>query len=266
VQYKDIILEREGNITTLILNRPEKLNTMTKLMRETEIPGALAEVHGDEDTRVLVITGAGDRAFCAGGDVGTQAARITGEIKTTTRWEITRRTGGYVCQFREIRVPTIAAVNGVAAGIGLSFALACDIRIASDKARFGCAWINRGLIPDGAATYLLPQLIGPEKALELLYTGDIISAEEALRIGLVSRVVPHGELMKVVSEMAQKLADKPPIAIELTKYGVYRGLETDIKTAIDFESYAHNVCRATEDHKEGVQSFVEKRKAVFQGR
>jgi len=241
------------------------MNSVSALMRQ-EIPAALAEVDEDENIRVLIVTGAGERAFCAGADVGMQAARIAGEIKEVTRRQVTERIGWYVPRFREIRVPTIGAINGVAVGLGLSFALACDIRIASDKARFGCVWVNRGLIPDGAATYLLPQIVGLEKALELFYTGEVISAEEALRIGLVSRVVPQNELMKTVRSLAERLAAGPPLAIELSKYGVYRGLETDIKGAIDYESYAQNVCRGTEDHKEGVQSFLEKRKAEFKGR
>ena len=265
MQYEDIILQKEGSIATLILNRPEKMNALTVLMRQ-EIPAALAEVDEDEQIRVLILTGAGDRAFSAGADVGAQAARISGETKEIpTRRQITAKIGWWVPRLREIRVPTIAAINGVAVGVGLSFALACDIRIASDKARFGCVWVNRGLIPDGAATYLMPQVVGLEKALELFYTGEIINAEEALRIGLVSRVVPHDELMKVTRELAERLAAGPPIVMEFTKYGVYRGLESDIKGAIDYESYAQKVCQTTEDHKEGVRSFIEKRKAEFKG-
>jgi len=265
VQYKDIILEKEGNIATLVLNRPEKMNAVSTQMRE-EIIAAVAEVHEDEDMRVLILTGAGDRAFCAGVDVGVMSARIAGEVKEVTRRQLTQRLGWHVPRLREIRVPTIAAINGVAAGMGISFAMACDVRIASEKARFVCAWVNRGLIPDGAATYLLPQIIGVEKALELFYTGEIIDAEEALRVGLVSRVVPHSELMKVVRELAERIAAGPPIAMELTKYGVYRGLESDIKGAIDYENYAQRICTSTEDYKEGVKAFLEKRKAEFKGR
>ncbi len=264
MQYEDIILQKEGSIATLTLNRPQRMNAVSARVRE-ELPAALAEVQGDENIRVLILTGAGDRAFCAGADAEFLGARAAGDVKEATRRQVTMRMGWYVPQFRESRVPTIAAVNGVAVGIGLSYALACDIRIASDKARFGCAWVSRGLTPDGGATYLLPQIVGVEKALELFFTGEMINAEEALRIGLVSRVVPHDELMKATKGLAERLAAGPPIAIELAKYGVYKGLGSDIKGAIDYENYAARVSTGTEDFKEGVRSFMEKRKAEFKG-
>lgn len=264
MEYKDIILKKEGHIAIIVMNVPEKMNALTAVMRQ-EIPVALTEISQDDNIRVLIFTGAGDRAFCAGADVGMMASRAAGELPKPTRRQITERVGWWPRLIRELRVPTIAAINGVAAGVGLSFAAACDIRIASDKSRFGAAWINRGLIPDGAATYLLPQILGVQNAFKLIYTGEIINAEEALRIGLVSQVVPHDNLMNAVGELAGKIAAGPPIAIELAKNAVYLGLETDIKTSIDFESYAQNVCRNTEDHKEGIMSFMEKRKAEFKG-
>jgi len=265
VTYTDIILEKKDHIATLTINRPEKMNATTLHTRE-EIVEALTEVNDDDDMRVFVITGAGDRAFCAGVDVGIMSSAIGGEIPEQTRGDITRRLGYHVPMFRKIRVPTIAAINGVAAGMGVSFITSCDIRVASETARFTCAWINRGLVPDGASTFLLPQIVGIEKALEMFYTGDVIDAPEALRIGLVGRVVPPGDLMKTVMELAEKIAAKSPIPAELAKYGVYKGLETDIEGALDYENYAIKVCTATEDYKEGVTAFMEKRKAVFKGR
>ncbi len=265
MQYKNILLEKENHVVTLTFNRPEKMNTISMEMRE-EIVAAIGEVNEDDDARVLVLTGAGDRAFCAGVDVGVMSSRIAGQVEETNRRKITQRIGWHIPRFRQIRVPTIAAVNGVAAGMGVSFICACDIRIASDKARFTCAWVNRGLVPDGGVTYLLPQIVGIEKALELFYTGDVIDAQEAQRIRLVGRVVPADDLKKVVGDLAVRIAAGPPIAQEMAKYGVYRGLVTDIEGTLDFESYAVKVCTATEDFKEGVKSFVEKRKADFQGR
>jgi enoyl-CoA hydratase/carnithine racemase len=265
VPYKDIILEKKDHIATLTINRPDKMNAMTLETRE-EIIAALAEVGRDDDVRVLVLTGAGDRAFCAGVDVSVMSSRLAGEQQEVTRRQVTRRMGYQVALFRQLRVPTIAAINGVAAGMGVSFITACDIRIASEKARFACAWVNRGLVPDGAATFLLPQIVGIEKALELFYTGDVIDAQEALRIGLVSRVVPHGDLMKTARELAVKIAANPPIPLELAKYGVYKGLRSDIEGALDYENYAVRVCTSTEDYKEGVQAFMEKRKPQFKGR
>lgn len=265
MEYKNIVLEKENHVVTLMFNRPEKMNTISMEMRE-EIVAALNEVNEDDDARVLVLTGAGDRAFCAGVDVGVMSNRIAGQVEETNRRKITQRIGWHIPRLREIRTPTIAAINGVAAGMGVSFISACDIRIASEKARFTCAWVNRGLVPDGGVTYLLPQIIGIEKALELFYTGEIIDAQEALRIRLVGRVVSPDDLMKVAGELAARIAAGPPVAHEMAKYGVYRGLVTDIDGALDFESYAVKVCTATEDFKEGVKSFVEKRKPEFKGR
>jgi len=265
VPYKDIILEKKDNIATLTINRPEKMNAMTLETRE-ELVAALTDVSEDDDMRVLVLTGAGDRAFCAGVDVSVMSSRIAGQEEELNRKKITQRMGFQVPIIRKIRVPTIAAINGVAAGMGISFIAACDIRIASEKARFSCAWVNRGLVPDGAATFLLPQIIGIEKALELFYTGAVIDAAEALRIGLVGRVVPPEQLMPTVMELAEKIAANPPIPLELAKYGVYKGLRSDIETALDYENYAVKVCTGTEDYKEGVQAFMEKRKPQFKGR
>lgn len=265
MQYKNILLEKENHVVTLTFNRPEKMNTISMEMRE-EIVAALGEIGDDDDARALILTGAGDRAFCAGVDVGVMSNRIAGQVEETNRRKITQRIGWHIPRLRQIRVPTIAAVNGVAAGMGVSFISACDIRIASEKARFTCAWVNRGLVPDGGVTYLLPQIVGIEKALELFYTGEVIDAQEALRIRLVGRVVSPDDLMKVAGDLAAKIAAGPPIAHEMAKYGVYRGLVTDIEGALDFESYAVKVCTATDDFKEGVKSFVEKRKPEFKGR
>lgn len=265
MEFKNILLQKENHVATLVFNRPEKMNTISMEMRE-EIVAALGQVNEDDDARVLVLTGAGDRAFCAGVDVGVMSDRIAGKVEEPSRRKITQRIGWHIPKLRELRTPTIAAINGVAAGMGVSFITACDIRIASDKSRYTCAWVNRGLVPDGGVTYLLPQIVGIEKALEMFYTGDVIDAQEALRIRLVGRVVPHDELMKVVKELADKIAAGPPIAHEMAKYGVYRGLDSDIKGTLDFESYAVKVCTATEDFKEGVKSFMEKRKPDFQGR
>jgi enoyl-CoA hydratase/carnithine racemase len=265
VQYKDIILEKKDHIATLTLNRPDKMNSMTLETRE-EVVAALDEVNDDDDMRVLIITGAGDRAFCAGVDVGVMSSALAGKAPEPTRRQITQRMGFQVAAFRKLRVPTIAAINGVTAGMGMSFICGCDIRIASENARFTCAWVKRGLVPDGASTFLVPQVVGIEKALELFYTGDVVDAQEALRIRLVGRVVPAADLMTVARELAAKIAANPPIPLELAKYGVYKGLELDIESVLDYENFAVKVCTGTEDYKEGVTAFMEKRPAVFKGR
>jgi len=170
---------------------------------------------------------------------------------------------GYLWDFEK---PTIAAINGVAAGAGLSYALYCDIRIAAESARFGAIWVRRGLVADAGATYLLPRIVGLEKSLELMYTGEIIGAREAERIGLVSRVVPDEDLMKEARELALKIAQGPPITIGLTKRAVYREILKELLAEIDFENVANTICHETEDFKEGVRSFLEKRPAQFKGR
>lgn len=263
MKYQDIILEKEDGIATLTLNRPDKLNAISVAMRE-ELPEAIDEVRGDDDVRVLVVTGAG-RGFCSGADVGGQAARIAGEEVTKSRRSILAPLGIWGFPLVELEKPTIAAVNGVAAGAGVSIALLCDIRIAAQSARFTAAWVRRGLIADVGATYFLPRIVGVEKALELMYTGDIIDVREAERIGLVSRVAPDDDLMKVTRELATKIAKGPPIAIELMKRAVYRDILSDLGTKLDFETYAQNVCYQSEDYKEGVSSFFEKREAHFKG-
>ncbi len=264
MKYQDLILEKEDGIATLTLNRPDKLNAISDAIRN-ELPKAIEEVRGDDEVRVLVVTGAG-RGFCSGADVTVQAARLASEKVGESRRSLLAPVGWFGVPLAELEKPTIAAVNGVAAGAGLSIALLCDIRIAAQSARFTAVWVERGLIADVGATYFLPQILGVGKALELMYTGDIIDAREAERIGLVSRVVPDGDLMKVTKELATKIAKGPPIAIELMKRAVYRDILSGLRAKLDFESYAQNICRQSEDHKEGVASFLEKREAHFKGR
>ena len=263
MKYQDLILEKEDGIATLTLNRPDKLNAISMTMRD-ELPKVIDEVRGDDDVRVLVVTGAG-RGFCSGADVTGQAARLAGEKVGESRRSILAPVGIWGVSLAELEKPTIAAVNGVTAGAGLSFALLCDIRIAAESARFSAAWVRRGLIADVGATYFLPRILGVEKALEFMYTGDIIDAREAERIGLVSRVVPNDDLMRVTKELATKIAKGPPIAIELMKRAVYRDILSGLGAKLDFESYAQNICRQSEDHQEGVTSFLEKREAHFKG-
>jgi 2-(1,2-epoxy-1,2-dihydrophenyl)acetyl-CoA isomerase len=163
--------------------------------------------------------------------------------------------------------PVIAAVNGVTAGAGFSVALACDIRIASDKARFSQIFVKRGLIPDSGATFFLPRIVGLAKACELVFTGDMIEAAEAERIGLVSRVVPHDELMNVTWELAERIASGPPITIQLSKMALHRGsIATSLEDQVDHENYVQQMCFATEDFIEGVKAFIEKREPIFKGK
>lgn len=262
-----LVFEKDGEgIATLTLNRPDRLNAMTTAMWR-ELPRLLARVAEDDEIKVLVLIGTG-QGFCAGSDVSERLAkRLSGvEAVEQSRRELIEQVGSPALAFAGLDKPVIAAVNGIAVGAGLSLALLCDIRIASDRARFGSVWVRRGLIPDLGATYTLPRVVGIEKAVELMVTGELIGAEEAKRIGLVSRVVPHDDLMGAVSELAHKMAAGPAVAIELTKRGIYRSLHNDLKAQLDYESYAQNLCRQTEDFREGVQAFLENRPAVFSGK
>lgn len=263
MEYKEILLEKEGGVAILTFNRPEKLNALSFSMRG-EIHAAMQEVQEDDGVRALIVTGAG-RGFCSGADVAIQAARIAGQLEETSRKTILEMVGSVLLALEKVNKPVIAAINGVAAGVGLSFALACDIRIASEEARFSAIWVRRGLIPDGAATYLLPMLVGIDRALEMSFTGEMIDAAEAERIRLVTRVVPAAELMVRAKELARKIADGPPIAMELIKKVMWEEVRNNIRKHLIFESYSQNVCRKTQDHREGSLAAKEKRPAKFKG-
>ena len=260
----ELVYSCEGGVANLTLNRPDRLNAMTQAMYDG-VKLVVEEVQNNDDIRVLVIAGAG-RGFCSGSDVVSRlAAQADSGPPSSTHKEMVEPVGSVASIIRNLGKPSICAIGGVAAGAGLALALLCDIRIASEQARFGAVWVRRGLIPDLGGTYLLPRTIGLDKALELAFTGDIIDAKEAERIGLVTKVVPHDNLMKVTNELASKIAKGPSIAIELMRRGMYRALDNDLDTQLDFESYAQNICRGTEDFKEGVSSFREKREAHFKG-
>jgi len=259
-----LVLTKENGVATITLNRPDKFNAMTTEMWR-RFPELIQEVNHDHSVKVLILTGAG-KAFCSGSDAGRLASQIAGgKIEKTAR-ELTTPLGVEVLHLARLQVPTIAAINGVAAAAGISLALACDIRIASEQARFVLVWAKMGLIPDGGATYFLTRLLGPSKALELAITGRSIDAAEAERIGLVNRVVPHDELPAVAKELATTVAEGPSIAFEFMKKGIYRALTHDLESQLDFESYAQGICRQTEDHHEGVEAFMQKRKPEFRGK
>ena len=265
MEYENMILDVKDGIATLTLNNPEKLNAMSTPMWD-DFRKIVDHIKGNEEIKVLIITGSG-RGFCSGSDVsGRLAANIEGKGPQKTQAELLEGTG-YVAQvIRELDIPIIAAINGVAAGAGLSLILLSDIRIASETARIGAIWVRVGLIGDLGATMLLPQLIGPDKAFEMLTTGIMIDAQEAERIGLVTRVVPAEELMPEVNKLAMKLAKGPALSIKLMKKALYQGLtHNDLKTQLAFESFAQGVCRQSEDHREGVRAFMEKREAQFKG-
>jgi enoyl-CoA hydratase/carnithine racemase len=270
--YEEIIYTIENNnIAVITLNRPDAMNALS-YKTHAELAQAIDEANGDSNIRVIVITGAG-RGFCSGDDVKSIFLGEGGSPEESQRRYREEQLGylqgehltGGASALLTINKPTIAAVNGAAVGYGCDTALMCDMRIASERARFGELFLRVGLIPD-EAQMLLPRLVGLAKAYELILTTDIIDAEEAYRIGLVNKVVPHEELMPATLELAAKIANKPPISVQLAKEGIRRGLNMPIDEWKQWYSFAMRFCFATEDHREGAQAFVEKREPKFKGR
>jgi len=258
----ELLYAVEDGIATITLNRPEKLNAFTVTMID-RWAAALAEAQRDPAVRVVIVTGAG-RAFCAGGDVGQMGQREpTGLDHKAYLWEHIHR---IPLTLDAMDKPVIAMINGVAAGAGMDMTLMCDLRIASDQARFAESYVKVGVVPGDGGAYYLPRLIGLDHALELFWTGDFVSAHDAERLGLVTRVVPAAELQTYTYTLARKIADGPPIAIRMTKRAVYQCLRADVRTALDMISSHIALALQSEDHREGVRAFVEKRAPRFVGR
>ncbi len=257
MDYEDLLLEKKDGIANITLNVPEKLNALTTKMRNS-LPLAGDEIAKDDEVRVVIVTGAG-RGFCSGADVSRMRTSPGEATEVSSRYERLQITGWpFVDVFPRLNKPVIAAITGACVGGGLSLALSCDIRIASETARFGSVFILRGLGPDNGITHFLSNIAGTSKALELMFTGEIISAAEAERVGIVSRVVPPDKLMKTARELATRIAQQAPIPIELTKKIVWRGLIEDITHQVDLETYAYRICQQTEDHREAARAFLDK--------
>jgi 2-(1,2-epoxy-1,2-dihydrophenyl)acetyl-CoA isomerase len=262
--YECLIYEVKDGIATLTLNRPERLNALGGSLRE-DLHDAITRSAADPEVRVMLVTGSG-KGFCAGGDVKAMNEAKEGRRERPFMEKIAPGRDRTLLAMREAPQPIIAAVNGAAAGAGMNLALACDIRLASTAAKFSQAFVKRGLHPDWGGTYFLPRIVGTARACELIFTGEVIDAAEALRLGIVSRVLPPEELLPAAQALARAIAAGPPIAIRLAKRGIYRNAESDLRTALEYETFAQNACFETEDASEGIRAFVEKRPPVFRGR
>ncbi|PNG17209.1 enoyl-CoA hydratase/isomerase family protein [Streptomyces cahuitamycinicus] len=252
-----------GQVLSLTLNRPEALNALTPDQRD-EIVRLLSEASANPAIRAVVITGTG-RGFCAGADLrgtGAPGERLAGDVARTLRTGAQR----LIAAVLDCEKPVIAAVNGTAAGLGAHLAFACDLVIAAESARFIEVFVRRGLVPDGGGAYLLPRLLGPQRAKELMFFGDALTAPDAERLGLVNRVVRDEELEKTARAWAERLASGPTRALALTKQLVNASLDTDRATAFAAEAAAQEINMTTADAQDGVRSFVERRSARFEGR
>ena len=263
MEYEDIIYTQEGGIATMTLNRPDKMNALSAGMRDS-MYRVVENISRDKSVRVLIITGAG-RAFCSGADVQS----LAGNANRPTTQERPNETGterySVHVLMQKCEKPIIAAINGIAAGAGLDLAMACDIRIASDKARFAELYIRRGLFPVEGGVHLLPRLVGVDRACELIWTGDMIDAREAERMGLVTRVVPDNELVIATRELAEKLVKAAPLAIQKAKRAIYAGLNMNFEESMKYIQPLMREIMQSKDHKEGTQAFLEKREPVFRG-
>lgn len=259
MEFKYTLYEKKDGIATITIDRP-KVNVINE---ETilEILSRLEDAKKDEDVKVVVITGAGEKAFCAGLDLATMK-----DTNVVDAVEFTRRGQKVTLAIEDLGKPVIAAINGYALGGGLELAMACDIRVASENARVGQTELNVGLIPGWGGTQRLPRLVGKGIAKELIFTGKMIDAKIAERIGLVNMVVPPEKLRPTVEELAKVIMSKPPIALRLAKELINNSIETDQNTGLVNEAEAFGILTSTEDFKEGVSAFFEKRKPEFKGK
>ncbi|MDP2935481.1 MAG: enoyl-CoA hydratase family protein [Dehalococcoidia bacterium] len=265
MSYQSFDYRIEDGVGVITFIRPDTLNSLT-LQIYAELGQATRDIANDDSVRAVVITGQGNRGFCSGGDVHEIIGVLQGKGQREML-DFTRMTGALTKGVYSIRKPTIAALNGIASGAGAVIACACDIRIAVPTARFSFLFNRVGLTgADMGAVYLLQRIVGMGHAAELLYTGDIIGAERAERIGLVNRIVPAEDLMTTAMDMARKIAKGPPVGVRMTKEALEVQRKMDIDSALEWDAYAQAICMSSEDHREGYLAFMEKREPVFRGK
>ena len=260
MELKNIIFEKEGNIGILTINRPEALNALNSETLE-DLNNVIEHIENENDVYVVILTGAGEKAFVAGADISEMK-----DLNEKQGKEFGILGNKVFRRLENLDKPLIAAINGFALGGGCEISMACDIRIASSKAKFAQPEVGLGITPGFGGTQRLPRLVGIGKAKELIYTGDIIKADEALRIGLVNKVVEPEMLMEEAKKMARKIALNAPIALKLCKDAINRGIQVDIDTGINIEAEDFGKCFSTEDQKEGMNAFVERREKNFKNK
>lgn len=259
--FKNVLFEKVEGIATIVINRPEKRNALNKETR-LELLEIMKEIKRDFHLRVAILTGAGDKAFISGSDINELK-----EMTPVEMYDFTTTLGQQLyTDLGNLDIPVIAMINGLCIGGGCELAMACDIRIAADTAKFGQPEVLLGIIPGSGATQRLPRLVGIGKAKELIYTGNLIDAKEAERIGLVNKVVPPGMLKEEVMSLAKNLAEKSPIAIRMAKKAINGSFESPLHMGLAYEAMTECLCFSTEDRKEGMSAFFDKRKAKFSGK
>lgn len=256
-----ILYDVDGHTAVITLNRPEAKNAFSPEMIE-QWRRCLEEARDDQEVRVIVVTGKGD-TFCSGGDIRDMAE---GKLKSWDMknflWQGVHR---IILALEDLDKPLIAAINGAAMGAGLDMAIMCDLRVCSDRARLAESYITMGLVPGDGGAYFLPRLVGLAKALELFLTGDALSAQEALEMGLVNHVVPHDQLMGETLRLAGRIASRPPLATRMMKRAVYQAQASTLRSHLDYISSQISLLSETKDHQEAAKAFLEKRTPVFEG-
>lgn len=261
MSYETLLYEKEEGIGIVTLNRPDRKNALSFQLRD-ELMSVFEEMEKDEEVKVVILTG-GQNAFSAGADI---KERSNVQATQPQIYFNQQRTHRFYSMIENFEKPVIAVVSGVAVGGGCELSLVCDLRIASETAQFGVPEVKIGVIPAAGGTQRLPRIIGITKAKELLYTGDFIDAEEALRLSLVNKVVSVGVLMDEAKKMAKKLAANPPLSVKYAKRAVNTGMQLDISSALDYEAHCAAMLSVSEDRIEGFKAFTEKRKPNFKGK
>jgi enoyl-CoA hydratase/carnithine racemase len=254
---QDLQFDISDHIATIRLNRPDRMNAFTFEMIDAWAE-ALVECRRNDDIRVVIVTGAG-KAFCSGGDINSMGDRLA-SAPDKRKDELWRRIQRIPFAYEDLDKPVLVAVNGVATGAGMDLALMGDIRYAAESARFAETYVKVGLVPGAGGAHFLPRLVGVSKALELFWTADFISAQEAERIGIVNKVVPDGELMAQIGTLAAKIAAAPQLSVRLIKRAIYQGMRNDLRSNLDLISSHYAVVTASEDHRQAVEAFKTRKK------